>query len=213
MGRAKRGRTPPPRTPAPTAIRLTKKDVVRRELATAIRLFVGRGDPVAIHVLASAASAVLQPIADAKGHLTGRSAFLDIYIKDEYRREAELLVDEWFNYMKHGARDPDAELNTFSPEINKMQLLLLSRDYMMVFRETFVEATVFMATLGSLEPRFLTDQEQPAFLKMVEAVKLLAKAEALTWEGAGTALRAADDAAAEAAARGIDISSLGRRPA
>lgn len=203
---------PLPRTPAPTAIRLTKKDVVRRELATAIRLFVGGGDPVAIHVLASAASAVLQPIAEAKGHLTGRSAFLDIYIKDEYRREAELLVDEWFNYMKHGARDPDAELNTFNPEINKMLLFLLCRDYMMVFREIFSEAAVFMATLGSIEPRFLVAREQPAFLKLVEGVKKLARTNELSWDTAKEAFRVIDEATEGAAALGIDIKSLGPRP-
>ncbi len=185
---------------------------MRRELAAAIRLFVGGGDPVAIYVLASAASAVLQPIADAKGHLTGRSAFLDIYIKDEYRHEAQLLVDEWFNYMKHGARDPDAELNTFNPEINKMLLFLLCRDFMMIFKETFAEAVIFMATLGSTEPRFLTDPEQPALRKMVEGVKLLARTNTLTWASAAVALQSVDEAAAQAAALGIDVDGLGRGP-
>ncbi len=88
-----KGSALPPRADRPGVIKLTKKEVVRRELGTAIRLFVTGGDPVAVYVLASAAAAILHGVGKANAKETWRTAFFDL-IQDDFHDAVEELLDE-----------------------------------------------------------------------------------------------------------------------
>lgn len=191
------------------ALVLTKKDVAQRELATAIRLFVNGGDPVAIYVLASAAAEVMGPIGRGAFKETWRVAFLD-RIKDEFRDAAEDVLDEPFNFMKHGASDPEAELRRFNPAANEIFLLLLCRDFGAVFGETFVEAIVYLALQADEHPDLIKDPDHASFAKMLESVRGLAGTDHLDLASASRAIARFEETVSLAATLGIDLSRSSR---
>ena len=196
--RTKKGKFAPlPEPPQPRgAIKLTKQDVVRRELATAIRLFVTGGDPVAVYVLASAASGIINPAGQAKNVDTWRVEYLD-YIKDEYREAAEHMLDEPFNFMKHGKRDLSEELTTFSPLINNTLLFMLCRDYWRIYRATFPELVVYMTLQIALEPKLVKNDDLGVFARWRESVEGLAGTAQLDLNAAAAALTKFDEVAAQ----------------
>ena len=101
-------------------MRLTKFDVARRQLRSAIRLFFLDSDPVSIETLAGAANGVL------RGMAVGRNVQSYLHdsdlIKPEFRKEWFNFLHESQNFFKHADRDADALLE-FNPEWVKFVLL------------------------------------------------------------------------------------------
>jgi hypothetical protein len=183
-------------------LKLSKKEVARRELATAIRLFVADGDPVSIHVLASAASAIIRPIGKAGQQKTWREEFRDRVIP-EYQDSVESLLDEPFNFMKHGARDPESTL-AFHPDANPVLLLMVCYDYEIVFKERFIELAIFIAMMASLHPEFF-HKKSDAFDKLVLSASTLAGTPVVDLESAAKALAEYDRTARYCAEWGIAL--------
>ena len=147
-------------------------------MAAAIRLFLDDGDPVAVHLLASAAAAIAFSVGEATGRDSSRRLSLD-HIKDEYQDAFRYVLDEAYNFMKHGAKDPDATLTTFSPSSNELLLAFNCNDWRRVFDgEVFIEVAVFNAYLA---------QSQPSFFKNPKA------AQALSAGGAAVGLKTRKD--------------------
>jgi len=206
-GRRSRAK-PPPRPTVPDALRLTKKEVVRRELATAIRLYVTNGDPVAIHVLTSAAAEILNVVGKTRAVETWKVAFLD-RIVDEHRGEVEAALREPYNFMKHASSDADAEFDGFNPAINGVLLFVCCRDYWLVYDDLSPEMKVFMVLQATLRPQYVMPSQQAAFTKLSGPVLALAETEVLDMAGAARAIAECDKAAAELARLGTSLESLG----
>jgi hypothetical protein len=206
MAKRSRGRNrgnvdwPPP----PGALVLTKKDVLRRELASAIRLFIAGGDPVAIYVLVSAASAVMEPIGKASLKDTWRVLFLD-HIKDEFRVDAEEVLDEPFNFMKHGARDAQAQLRRFNPVINEILLLMCCHDFKNIFGEYFLESNIYIALCAQTHPHLFRNPELGSLPLVTQAVLGLAETSKLDNESAARAIAKHDELRSLAASCNVDI--------
>ena len=191
------------RQPSPDDLKLTKKDVVRQELRTAIRLYILGGDPVAIHVLASAASAIMRPIGESMNTDTWRVLFLDI-IHDEYRDDAATLIDESFNFMKHGGKDADQTIS-FNPEVNSALLLLLCRDFLNIFQESFVEIGVLLVMMTSTHAELFNKEMNDTFRNMADMARNLAGADVVDRATAARALAEYDRVVRFAAKEGIDL--------
>lgn len=94
---------------------ISKIDAARRQLDTAIRLYMSGRDDVSIHTLAHAAHRVLMDVAAKKGidgylfgHLMG-------VIKPEMKDEFLTKMNAAANFFKHADRD-SGEVLEFNPE-------------------------------------------------------------------------------------------------
>lgn len=98
-------------------MKLSKLNVVERQLGTAIELLLAQGDKVSIHTLVSASLTVARDLAKAKGtqkhyqfesmiHPSAKKAFRDGLVKAA-------------NFFKHADRDPFALLEDLDPSLNE----------------------------------------------------------------------------------------------
>jgi hypothetical protein len=126
-------------------------------------------------------------------------------IRDEYRDAVTRLLDEPFNFMKHGQRDPNAELTIYDPIVNGIFLFLLCRDYLELFSEMVPEISIFMATYGTLNPHLLKPSANSAFDVMLTAVQRLAETDQLDLKSAGVALANFDAGVAAAKRLGLPL--------
>ena len=91
-------------------IKVSKLDVVRTQVETAIRLYFACGDPVSIHTLGAASFQILVDL-DNHGPQTG--TLLDAVkrqVKPEYVKEVLKMFAEPENFFKHADRDPEVLL-------------------------------------------------------------------------------------------------------
>ena len=88
--------------------KVSKLDAARRQLRTALRLFLQESDSVSIHTLAAASHEILRTLIKAKG---GGSLIRDSdFIKPEYQKEYEKHINRPRNFFKHADRDPNEVL-------------------------------------------------------------------------------------------------------
>lgn len=90
-------------------MRLSKLEAARRQLETAINLYFNNGDEASILTLAAAAYSVIR---DVNRHRGGAPMFKDLdFVRDkELLHEAKKYINRPDNFLKHGAKDPDEEL-------------------------------------------------------------------------------------------------------
>lgn len=121
---------------------LTKIDVARRQLVTAINLLFNDDDPVSVYSLAANAWEVIDVLCDRKDidsisrqtreHMPrGRNLKHD-YINSPYR-----------NFFKHADRDPDGVLQNFDESTADSVLFLAVEDYLRLLKKSPVEFQVF----------------------------------------------------------------------
>jgi hypothetical protein len=180
----------------PGSLPLRKERVVEGELTTAIRLFFHDGDPVAVHVLASAAAAVLHDVGSANGRVTWRATMLGA-IREEYQDAMADGLDAAFEFMKHGARDHDKEFKGFDPSINQLLLFVSSIDFWRVFERSTVELGVMIAFMLSERPAFLRPEGVESYSALADAVRGLAESPIIDKAAARRVLAIHDDLAAK----------------
>jgi hypothetical protein len=95
-------------------LRLTKTDVARRQIETAIRLWFASEEPVSIHTLAAAAHQVLHDLGKMQRSPTILRDLSCVREEDRKPLRKSLLSAE--NFFKHAETDSGETLN-FNPEI------------------------------------------------------------------------------------------------
>ena len=133
---------------------VTKQDVASSQLATAIWLWANRWDPISVHVLASAAAEIIAVLHRTSGGVPIRTAMLNA-MSGEYRDQVAYATGEAFNFMKHGARDPNATLK-FNPEESEWVIYAACVDFLAAFGVASPEALLFLV--------YMTDQ-RPALIR------------------------------------------------
>lgn len=100
--------------------RINKLDAACRQLNTAISLWFNDDDTVSIHTLACSAHQIVHDINQQRG---GRDLIYDsLIIKDEYRREANRLLKEPYNFFKHAESDAFDTVE-FKPSLTEFFIL------------------------------------------------------------------------------------------
>jgi hypothetical protein len=91
-------------------LHISKLDAAKRQLDTAIRMFLTNGDPVSIHTLASAGRGILLDLAEGQGRLTGIASGLKELVREEMWPEAQRILRGPQNFFKHANRDAEGLL-------------------------------------------------------------------------------------------------------
>jgi len=106
-----------------TKLSLSKLDVAKRQLETAIRLYFNNSDPVSIHTLTCAAYNILRDLNRTRGggNLQVKDGVIDLVKKDS-KKEVRLLISKAENYFKHANRDHSETLE-FNPRQSDFLLL------------------------------------------------------------------------------------------
>jgi hypothetical protein len=137
--------------------KIGKLEAARRQLCTAIKLFLEDGDIVSIHTLATASHEIFRALVKFKG---GASMIKDNdFIKPEHQKEYEAFMNEPQNFFKHGARDAHKVLD-FAPEGTAFWIC----DCIRMDRQLsagsipFIEFQAFMIWFIIQYPNLLTDE-------------------------------------------------------
>lgn len=95
-------------------MKISKLDVAKRELEHSIRLFFLSGDPIVIHLVASAAQTILRDLAKEKNIPSFLDKYME-YIKPDKRKFVKGKLSEAHNFMKHADTDAN-QVFDFNPE-------------------------------------------------------------------------------------------------
>lgn len=98
------------------ALRLSKYDVVKKQLEVAIRLYFNDDDPISIHTLTCAAHGILSDL--NKKHNGKPMIISDFLIADRYKSEWNKRLRKPQNFFKHANRDTMEKID-YSPEITQ----------------------------------------------------------------------------------------------
>jgi hypothetical protein len=102
---------------------LSKVEVARRQLETAINMYFNDGEPVSIHTLVTAAFEVLRDINSSRN---GSPMFTDpnasVVVPSEKKGVARQALRKAQNFFKHADEDPDGVLD-FNPEATAFYIL------------------------------------------------------------------------------------------
>jgi hypothetical protein len=141
--------------------RLTKLDVVQRQLRTAIRMFFEDGDSVSAYTLAAAVEGVLGGLLKKQGkvHPFRES---DI-IKEGMEREFNSILNRSQNFFKHAATDADGvhDFPDIALEYELFQCVVL---YQLVRGRLLAEAWIFLVWFGIHHPDVVNDGPFKALL-------------------------------------------------
>src|SRR5215203_3825480 len=94
----------------PGFIKITKLDAARRQLRTAIALWRDDGDPVSTHALAFAAYEVIHAVSKKRNPSRPDLLFDWLRVKDDGRKQINLVIKQHANFFKHADRDGDAAI-------------------------------------------------------------------------------------------------------
>ena len=95
---------------------ITKLEAARRQLETALSLYLQEGDPVSIHTLAAAAHEVLTQISrKSESGVPMLYDFVRSHVKEEHRKDFTNTVHKAQNFFKHADRDHNEVLKDYNP--------------------------------------------------------------------------------------------------
>jgi hypothetical protein len=137
-------------------LKITKLDAARRQLRTAITLWFNDGDPVSIHTLAFAAHEIIHFVSKKKGR--GRDLLFDsLVIRDERRKEFNILMKSHATFFKHARSDAEA-VTEFHPILSRLFILFSILGVELSGEALNDEESAFIWWLFIHEPALLTEQ-------------------------------------------------------
>lgn len=113
---------------------LSKTDVAKRELESAIKIFFLSGDPILVHLAASASLNILRDIAAKNPKVETIQDKMLKLIKNQYKGTVEKAYSEAYNFMKHADRDHNETID-FNPDLNEFILFFAVEIYTQVMQE------------------------------------------------------------------------------
>lgn len=132
---------------------IDKLDVACRQLNTAISLWFSDGDSVSIHTLACSAHQIVHDINHKQG---GRDLIYDsLNIKDKYRRKANKLFKEAYNFFKHAENDTYSTIE-FKPSSTEFFMMFTSFGLEILGRQPDKIRGAFNIYYGLNNPQLLT---------------------------------------------------------
>jgi hypothetical protein len=140
-------------------LKLTRREIARRQIETAIDLLFAGGDPVTINLIAWAAVDQLRGMLDHAGKqsLLGR---LDERIRPEKLGRWYRSLKRHYNFAKHSDRDPEGVINDFRPEAALWAIYIAASDYIAAFGKMTVKMMVYRTWFEARYPHILLGEGQ-----------------------------------------------------
>lgn len=171
---------------------LTKMDVARRQLVTAIRLLFDGGDLVSIYSLAANAWEVIDALC-TRGGVESISNQARMHVPKGADLKTNYVNSPYRNFFKHADRDPDAILHSFDESNVDSVIFLGVEDYLRLVKKSPVEFQIFQLwylaanvekvsadalseILRSIESTFPSIRELPRKEKLLMGLRVLDKA-------------------------------------
>jgi hypothetical protein len=129
---------------------MTKSDIARCQLGTALDMFIQGQDPVSVHCLAMAGGEVAEWLAENAGGEPFKSHILETFPVSNLK-EIRKLQRQYWNAFKHAterdgkAREDEKLLASFDPTVNDHMLFVGWHDYGMAGLALPIEAQIFEA--------------------------------------------------------------------
>ena len=144
-------------------LRLTRRQVARREIDAAVTLLLTGGEPVAVNLLAWAAVDVLRGLCEARGVATFMSIFEE-RIRPEFHAEWRRALRDHHNFLKHSKKDPDRTVEDFKPEASTYAILVAVEDYRKLYETMTYPMQVFRAWFMARNPHVMTPMMAALFV-------------------------------------------------
>jgi len=145
-------------------LKISKTDAAKRQIETAIRLWLFCGDPVSIHTLTSAAHQVLHDIGKKRGtpatlrELPG--------VRPDCVQRLRRLVSHYENFFKHAERDPGALLD-FNPAATEIFMLDAVITYERLTQEVVPMFSTFKAWMFIQQPQLLNEADRKKLVQQL----------------------------------------------
>src|ERR1700674_5099585 len=149
---------------------LTKLDVARHQLGTALELFIRDRDPIAVHCLACGGGELIDAIADVENVQPMTTHMLET-IPDLDIKELRRIQRLYWNAFKHMTqrkgeiRDDAAILAAFDDRNNDATLFVGWRDYQAVTQKLPLPAQVFQVWWYALNEEKLAPDANTAVIR------------------------------------------------
>ncbi len=149
--------------------KISKIDAACRQLNTAIKLWFADGDLVSIHTLACSAHQIVHDINQQKG---GRDLIYDsLVIKDEYRRQANRIFKNPYNFFKHADKDASKDVE-LKPDLTEFFIMFTLIGLNILGRPSDAVGSAFVTYYGLCHPNCLTEKGKADLLdKLSESQK------------------------------------------
>lgn len=122
---------------------MTKLQVARREIDTAVKLLFDGGDPIAVMVLAAAARGIVSSLCE----IAGKRGLVDLLQEDfPHFARSNLFsqANRRANWFKHaGGKDAEETLDDFLPEEADVILFWAIHDFGVLAKSNSIESGVF----------------------------------------------------------------------
>lgn len=162
---------------------LTKLDVARRQLGTALWLYLEDLDPISVHTLVGAGSELAEHLA----RNVGASPFIEHVLSANQEMTAQryyALARQYYNAFKHltakdgSKRDDEGLLSAFDDHHNDALLFIAWSDFMAASSSAPIEAQVFQVWFYAAHPDKMARREDAdRFLSMFPPLNELSRAE------------------------------------
>lgn len=140
----------------PELLNLTRRQILVRQIDSAIWLLQVRNEPIVANLIANAAIDVLRSLAKQAGVKTFKGT-LEAYIKPERLKEWRDLDRAAYNHSKHADKDPEANLEEFHPMIAAFNVLAAVIDFGEVFKKSTPFMLVFRTCQIASHPELILD--------------------------------------------------------
>ncbi|QSZ60586.1 hypothetical protein [Rhizobium sp. ZX09] len=140
-------------------LRLNRQEICEREINSAIRLFLIDEDPISAHVLASAATAIMEILGRGRagvGLNSVREMLKAAEVPPDLENEAFAGLQHPYNFLKHSSSDL-AVGNDFSVDYIVMTIYGAAHSYKLLFETTTTEMRVFNAIVQAWRPQWWSD--------------------------------------------------------
>jgi hypothetical protein len=146
---------------------LSKTDIARRQLVTAIRLFFDDSDPVSIYTLAANAWEVIDVLcSNSDTDSISNQSRSHIPIDEDLKRD--YINSPYRNFFKHADRDVGATLDGFDDQKCDSIIYLAAEDYMRFKKVSPLEFQAFQLWYLALFPEKVSDDALAKLMGSIE---------------------------------------------
>ncbi|MGV1788361.1 MULTISPECIES: hypothetical protein [Agrobacterium] len=137
-------------------LRLNRQEICECEINSSIRLFLIDEDPISAHVLASAATAIMEAVGKGRSDVglnSVREMLKSAEVPPDLENEVFAGLQHPYNFLKHSSSDLTVE-NDFSVDYIVMTVYSAAHSYKLLFEKTTAEIRVFNAIVQAWRPHW-----------------------------------------------------------